>query len=248
LRQVFNNLIGNAIKFTEVGKITFGYTIQGNRHIEFYVSDTGIGIPDEQLGRIFDRFGQVNYNETDKQSGTGLGLPISKNLVKLMGGEMWAESGIGSGSTFYFTLPLVKEKAREEPMVLISNKEYDWTGGCILVAEDETMNWFFIREMLRKTGAEILRAKDGREAVNMARSEDPDVILMDLKMPELNGIEATRKIRQFNEKVPIIAQTAFVMAEEKKESLKAGCTHFVTKPLDRTLIMEIIDGCLKDRA
>ena len=242
LRQVFNNLIGNAIKFTEKGKITFGYKIKNNRHIEFFVKDTGPGVPENMLELIFDRFGQVNQQSYSQPSGTGLGLPISKNLVKLMGGEMWVESKVNKGSVFRFTLPLVTEQASDEPRILISNKSYNWKGKIILVAEDEMLNWMFIREMLRKSGAEILRAENGNEAVKLARRKKPDAILMDIKMPDLNGIEATRKIRTFNKKVPIIAQTAFVMAEEKAESKQVGCNHFVTKPLDRTVIMELIDG------
>ena len=133
----------------------------------------------------------------------------------------------------------------EESQVLISNKTYYWQNKRILVAEDEDLNWFFIREMLRKTGAEILRAKTGKEALDIARKQKPDVILMDIKMPVMNGIEATRKIRSFNSEVPIISQTAFVMAEEKEESMQAGSNHFVTKPLDRTIIMELIDCYFK---
>ncbi len=242
LRQVFNNLIGNAIKFTEDGTITFGYVLKNNRHIEFFVKDSGPGIPENMLDLVFDRFGQVNQESYSQPSGTGLGLPISKNLVKLMGGEMWVESKVNKGSIFRFTLPLVVENAGVEPRVLISNKSYNWTGKTILVAEDEMLNWMFIKEMLRKSGAEILRAEDGNQAVKIARKFKPDVILMDIKMPGLNGIEATRKIRTFNKTVPIIAQTAFVMAEEKAESKLVGCNHFVTKPLDRTVIMELIDS------
>ena len=245
LRQIFNNLIGNAIKFTREGNITFGYTVTSNRYIEFFVSDTGVGIPEDKLEIIFDRFGQVSYSRQYQPSGTGLGLPISKNLVILMGGEMWAESKENSGTIFHFTLPLVTEEAKEEPGLLISNKDYNWKDKKILVAEDEDLNWLFIREMLRKTGAEILRAKDGREVIKMAKRIKPEMILMDIKMPELNGIEATRKIRSFDRNVPIIAQTAYVMAEEKEESLQVGCNHFVTKPLDRTVVMELIDKYFK---
>ncbi len=242
LSQIFNNLIGNAIKFTSEGYITFGYTVKSNRHIEFFVSDSGIGIPAKNMNLIFDRFGQLNQAKAYQPSGTGLGLPISKSLLELMGGEMWVESILGEGSTFYFTLPLVIEEPKEESRRPISNKTYDWNNRRILVAEDEELNWLFIREMLRKTGAEIMRAKNGKEAVSITKKYTPGIILMDIKMPEMNGIDATRMIRLHDKRVPIIAQTAFVMAQEKEESMQAGCNHFVTKPLDRTIIMELIDS------
>ena len=242
LSQIFNNLIGNAIKFTDEGHITFGYSLRNNRHIEFFVSDSGIGIPNNKIRLIFDRFGQVEQERSLQPSGTGLGLPISKSLVNLMGGEMWVESAVGKGTTFYFTLPLVVEKAVEEARIMISNKTYNWSNKHILVAEDEELNWFFVKEMLRQTGATIHRARNGREVVAQARKLSPDAILMDIKMPEMSGIDAARKIRGFNDTVPIIAQTAFVMAEEKEKSILAGCNHFVTKPLDRTTIMELIDS------
>jgi len=242
LRQIFNNLLNNSLKFTSEGRIDFGYKVKNNRYIEFYVSDTGIGIPQDQMHLIFDQFGQVSSLNTYRPSGTGLGLPISKSLVNLMGGEIWVESIEGEGTTFYFTLPLVTESSVEEPPVMISNKSYNWADRIILVAEDEELNWHFIREMLRKTGAEILRARDGNEVVSIARDREPDIILMDIKMPEMNGFDATRKIRVFNKEVPIIAQSAYVMAEEKEESLQAGCNQFVTKPIDRTTLMELIDG------
>jgi len=242
LSQIFNNLIGNAIKFTKEGHITFGYSMKDHRHVEFFVSDSGIGIPNNKQRLIFDRFGQVNQERSLQQTGTGLGLPISKSLVNLMGGEMWVESAVGKGTTFYFTLPLVVEQPVEEPRVLISNKTYNWSNKNILVAEDEELNWLFVKEMLRQTGATIHRARNGHEVIEQTRKLSPDAILMDIKMPGLSGIDAARKIRSFNDKVPIIAQTAYVMAEEKEESIRAGCNHFVTKPLDRTTIMELIDS------
>jgi len=242
LSQILNNLIANALKFTEEGQISFGYTLGNQRYVEFFVRDSGIGIPNNKIRMIFDRFGQVDQKQTRQHSGTGLGLPISKSLVNLMGGEMWVESDLGKGTTFFFTLPLVIEKPVQEKRILISNKTYNWSNKKILVAEDEELNWFFVHEMLRQTGATIHRARDGREVVVLTRELSPDAILMDIKMPEMNGIEATRKIRGFNDTIPIIAQTANVMTEEKEESLLAGCNHFVTKPLDRTTIMELIDS------
>ena len=245
LSQIFNNLIGNAIKFTKEGHITFGYNIRDHRHVEFFVSDSGIGIPHNKIRLIFDRFGQVDQERSLQPTGTGLGLPISKSLVDLMGGEMWVESEIGKGTTFYFTLPLIVKAPKEESRAMISNKTYNWKNKQILVAEDEELNWFFVREMLKQTGATVHRARNGHEVVDLTRELSPDAILMDLKMPEMSGIEAARRIREFNAQVPIIAQTAFVMAEEKEESYRAGCNHFVTKPLDRTTIMELIDGYFK---
>ena len=141
LSQIFNNLIGNAIKFTKEGHITFGYKLKNNRHVEFFVSDSGIGIPNNKKKIIFDRFGQVNQERSLQPSGTGLGLPISKSLVDLMGGEMWVESDMGKGSTFYFTLPLVLKEPVEESRILISNKTYNWSNKHILVAEDEELNF-----------------------------------------------------------------------------------------------------------
>ena len=245
LRQVFNNLIGNAIKFTREGVISFGYRLKDHRHVEFFVSDTGIGIPHNKTRLIFDRFGQVNQEPDTQATGTGLGLPISKSLVNLMGGEMWVESEPGKGSSFYFTLPMVLEEPLEEARILISNKTYNWSSRQILVAEDEELNWLLVREMLRQAGATIHRARDGHEVVRLARMLKPDAILMDIKMPELNGTDAAKKIREFNKKVPIIAQTALVMTEEKEECMRSGCNHFVTKPLDRTTIMELIDSYFK---
>jgi PAS domain S-box-containing protein len=245
LSQIFNNLIGNAIKFTKEGHITFGYNIRDHRHVEFFVSDSGIGIPHNKIRLIFDRFGQVNQERSQQSTGTGLGLPISKSLVDLMGGEMWVESEMGKGTTFYFTLPLIVKEPLEESRAMISNKTYNWKNKQILVAEDEELNWFFVREMLKQTGATVHRARNGYEVVDLTRELSPDAILMDLKMPEMSGIEAARRIREFNPHVPIIAQTAFVMAEEKEESYRAGCNHFVTKPLDRTTIMELIDSYFK---
>jgi PAS domain S-box-containing protein len=247
LRQIFNNVLSNAIKFTHEGHISFGYTIKNNRYIEFFVSDSGTGIPADKMEIIFDRFGQVTDKKSYQPSGTGLGLPISRNLVRLMGGEMWVESTEGKGTKVFFTLPIVMEEISEETEAIISNKTYNWSGKKILVAEDEELNWMFIKEMLRKTGAEIIRAKDGIEAVEITRTVNPDAILMDIKMPELNGIEATKQIRAFSKNVPIIAQTAYVMAEEQAESLRAGCNHFVTKPLDRTVVMEFIDRYIREQ-
>lgn len=241
LRQIMSNLINNALKFTHSGAIIFGYTRKGKRHIEFFVRDTGIGIPADQLEVIFDRFGQIRKSDDPYASGTGLGLSISKSLVELMGGEMWVESELGVGSVFYFTLPLVTELSTGATEPPVANKSYDWTGKKILVAEDEELNWMFIREMIRKSGVEVHRAKNGQEAVEMTRKLQPDVILMDLKMPEKDGIEATSEIRTFDSGVLIIAQTAYVMANEKAESLQAGCNHFITKPLDRTVLMELIE-------
>jgi len=194
LSQIFNNLIGNAIKFTTEGHITFGYDLKNNRHVEFFVSDSGIGIPNNKKKVIFDRFGQVNQERSLQPTGTGLGLPISRSLVDLMGGEMWVESEMGKGSTFYFTLPLVLEEPVKERRILISNKTYNWSTRNILVAEDEELNWLFVREMLRQTGATIHRARDGREVVSQARKLVPDAILMEIAVNKFHNCGPVKRL------------------------------------------------------
>lgn len=235
LKQILNNLIGNAIKFTDEGFIEYGYNIKSGV-IEFFVRDSGIGIaPDKQM-LIFERFGQVQEAISRNLSGTGLGLTISKNLVEMLGGEIWVDSLPGEGSTFYFTLPLrisTKNISRpKEEGILESKPALDLTGKTILVVEDVDTNYFYMSSLLQKFNCKILRANNGAKAIDICRT-DPSInlVLMDIELPVLDGYKATTEIKKIRPELPIIAQTAFAMMGEREKSKEAGCNDYLAKPI-----------------
>jgi signal transduction histidine kinase len=237
LNQIMNNLIGNALKYTEKGSIEFGYTIdEAQQQIIFYVKDTGIGIPRNMIGAIFERFRKVEDLQVRIYRGAGLGLAISKSLVELLGGKIWAESEVGFGSIFHFTLPLERTKSAQEASVPKQNITVNWTGKTILIAEDEEHNFHYLREILIKTKAQVLWAKDGIEAVTLSLHNHIDVILMDIKMPRMNGYEAIRKIKKVKS-IPIISQTAYAMNDERKRSFEAGSDDYLTKPINSEILL-----------
>jgi len=243
VRQVITNLLDNALKFTDEGYIELGYKKTNENRIKFYVKDTGIGIKKEELASIFDRFRQSDYGHTRKYGGSGLGLTICRNLITLLGGEIWAESSPGKGSIFYFTLPLV---AGEEKNLIKKDKDpdnidFNWEGKNILIAEDEPLNFKYIEKVLKSTRANIIHAKNGKEAVALCGSEKPEIILMDIKMPEMDGYEATKKIREFNKDIPVIAVTAYAVTGEREKCIDAGCNEYLSKPVKK----EILFGTLK---
>ena len=248
-KQIINNLITNAMKFTDKGFIEFGYKFNTPQELLFYVKDTGSGMPADKLNVIFERFGQIEQSGDRNQQGTGLGLAISKKLVELLGGKMWVESAEGQGSTFYFTLPYDSElNIADEYGASNDNENFEKTlnGKKIIVAEDEEMNRMFMREVLFDTGAQIIWAENGQQAVDFARQNpDTDIILMDIKMPIKNGYDATKEIRTFNNDVVIIAQTAYALSDEKEKAISAGCNYYLTKPIDISLLMKVINGFLK---
>lgn len=235
LRQILTNLIGNAFKFTNEGHIEFGVSLRSDKMLEFYVQDTGIGIPPEKLSLIFERFVQADNSRSRKYSGSGLGLAISKGFCELLGGEMWAKSEIGRGSTFCFTIPYqhAKFKKQEDAGEKKPKSTYDWSDKLILVAEDDFFSYKFLEGFLKQTKASILHADDGQKAVNICKeNKDIDIILMDVQMPEMNGLDATRNIKKFWPELPIVAQTANAIAEEKQKCFEAGFDDFVTKPIN----------------
>lgn len=246
-KQIFNNLIGNAMKFTEHGFIEFGYEFRSEKELLFYVKDTGIGMPSDKIDTIFDRFTRLDCGDKNP-SGTGLGLAISKKLAELMGGSMWVESSEGEGSKFYFTLPYNPDLNAADEYGASHNGN---TGtGClkgktILLAEDEVLNIAFMKEILYDTGATLISAADGQQAVDMMKSHpEIDLILMDIKMPVKNGYDATKEIREFNKDVIIIAQTAYALTGEKEKSVEAGCNYYITKPIDVQLLINTLNGFL----
>ncbi len=233
LRQILSNLLGNAIKFTDKGSIEFGYKLKNEKEIEFYVKDTGIGLSKEELAVIFERFKRSTQSEEKNIVGTGLGLSISKNLVELMKGEMWVDSKPGSGTTFFFILPYLKSTKIIEPETVGDMVySFNWQGKTILVVEDNTQSYYFIRELLKRTGIYIERAINGFEAIDMCRNRNIDLVLMDIQLPKMNGYEATKEIKKINSAIPVIAQTAFAMEGDREKSILAGCDDYIPKPLN----------------
>lgn len=247
LKQVFDNLLENAIKFTEKGEVRFGISNIWSKTVEFYVHDTGIGIPEDTQHIIFKRFGKVDRSYTKEYSGTGLGLAICKNLVEIMGGEIRVISYPSKGSTFYFTHPLITEVSEEIFSDTPDDKktiEYDWSGKTILIAEDVEQNYKFLEFLLDATKVNVVWAQNGKEALEYIRNENTaDLILMDIRMPIMNGIEATRAIHKISS-VPIIAQTAYTMGNEKDMAIQAGCVDYVSKPVNADNLLKLINDYL----
>ena len=243
LRQILTNLVGNAFKFTDEGFIEFGYKIVGSEMIEFYVKDTGIGIPQEKINQIFNRFIQADSSSTRKYGGSGLGLAISRGFVEILGGKMWAESNVNNGSTFYFTVPYKQAKEVEEEINKpIKKKQYDWTNKKILIAEDDKFSFKFLEGFLKQTNVNVLHAENGKLAVDLCNTNlDIDLVLMDIQMPEMNGYEATNLIKQTRKQLPVIAQTANAIIEEREKCFEAGCDDFVTKPVNIQELYSKID-------
>ena len=241
LAQVLSNLITNAIKFTSKGYIRFGYHLLGEK-IEFYVIDTGCGIPREKLNDIFSRFTKLN----SFSQGTGLGLAICKMIVQKMKGEISVESELNKGTTFRFTIPYRSTplKSTEEPVNRINVKEEMDTQYTILIAEDVESNFLLLKVLIGKK-YKLLHAWNGIEAIKLFNEEKPDLILMDIKMPEMDGLEATRIIREKSKDIPIIALTAFAFNDDRTRTLEAGCNDFLTKPISSLLLKETLEKYLK---
>lgn len=233
VKQVFKNLLNNAIKFTEKGTIRFGYKI-ANNDILFFVTDTGCGIPPEVQKSIFERFRKGEVNLLKDFGGTGLGLAICKGNVDLLRGEIWVESEVGVGSQFYFSIP--NKKLRP-----VSAIERDFTGMSVLVAEDEEVNFKYIREVFKNQKITVERALNGKEALEKVKEgKSYDIIFMDIRMPVMDGYNATREIRKVNQSVPIIAQTAFVMNENRFDAIQAGCNDYVGKPVRQSELLGML--------
>jgi signal transduction histidine kinase len=250
LRQILVNLLENALKFTEEGFIEFGFSIkqyEGNDFVVIYVKDTGIGINDDAKSFIFERFRKVENIGADKlYRGAGLGLAISKRLVELLGGKIWVESELNKGSVFYFTLPYNKDESSFESVSDsrpdFNGISYNWNDKIILVAEDEPTNYKYIENVLSKTRIGLLWAKNGLETCEYLKKRcDIDIVLMDIRMPIMDGYEATKRIKQINGKVPIIAQTAYALDYEKEEILKAGCDDYIAKPYSDSELLTMIN-------
>jgi signal transduction histidine kinase/ActR/RegA family two-component response regulator len=244
LQQILINLIDNAIKFTIEGKITLTYTTDRKKGIVFCISDTGIGIPHNDLDKVFERFHKSN-NLSLNYSGLGLGLSICNGIVKMMGGEIWVKSEEGKGSSFYFNIPL-KFPPDGKPNRNRPAAEYeDNVGGTILLVEDDESNTELMKEVLAEFN--LLIADNGEKALELYNShKNIDLILMEIKLPDMDGLEITRTIRRSGAQIPIVAFTAYAFETDRQNCFEAGCTGFVSKPLETKLLVQEIKNYMKD--
>ena len=238
--EIISNLIANAVKFTDKGHVLFGYNVKGYE-LEFFVEDTGIGISNDKFDLIFERFRQVDSNSEKLYGGTGLGLSISKNYVELLGGKIWLKSELDKGSKFYFTLPFTGinetsliDKSINDDLKAKSLKT-------ILIAEDEDINYVLLEEYFSSLPIDIVRAKNGKEAIAKCKEQRFDLILMDLKMPILNGIEATKQIKELYPDIKIIAQTAYIDRIDLDKALESGMVDCLIKPIGYQKLVDILN-------
>jgi PAS domain S-box-containing protein len=234
ITQILTNLINNALKFTEKGSIEFGYIIKTNKEpaeIEFYVKDSGIGIKDESHTLIFERFCQADKDIQQTYGGTGLGLSISKGFIELLGGKIWVESELDKGSSFYFTIPY---NPIGENNKMSSKTDHGLNIKTILIAEDDDYNFRYINEILIAMNVHSIHAKDGNETVEICKANpNIDLILMDIKMPKMDGHTAAKLIKEFRPDLPIIAQTAYALEHEKQKYSGTVFADYITKPINR---------------
>lgn len=253
LVQVFSNLISNALKHTSTGSITYGFHIINEmKNIEFFVKDTGSGIAPEFIGQIFNTYVS---QDAEQQQGYGLGLALCKIIVEKMGGTISVDSAVNLGSTFTFVLPfegtvggMNKERTTTTTNVRtirVSARPGEMNQKTILVAEDEDSNYELVKIVLQKR-YRLLRAHNGIEAVNLNEDERPDLILMDIRMPEMNGLDATRIIKEINHETPVIALSAYAFEENIREARMAGCDEFMAKPFRVENLIEVVKRYLDE--
>lgn len=242
LRQVLSNLIKNGLKHTSKGEVKFGYRTEKSEII-FFVKDTGLGVPKDQQSSIFERYDKVDSFE--QFGGSGLGLSISKKLVDLFGGTINFKTNEMEGSEFFFTIPIDLEMQNLNNDIQTASESYDWKNIEILIAENEQNNYLFLEETLKKTGANIIWVTDGVKAVETVKT-NPNIqlVLMDIKMPKMDGYEATRQIKKLRKNLPVIAQTAYAMSDERDLSIQAGCDEYLTKPIRPKNLLKKINQLL----
>jgi len=241
LDSIISNLIKNAIKFTPSGFVEFGCRLD-YQNLIFYVKDTGVGIPEDRLGSIFERFVQADLSVSRTHEGSGLGLAIVKAYVEMLGGSITVESTVGKGTQFTFLMPYVEDDNNtisQEPSV--SDKKLLREGTKILIAEDDFASFLYLQKALMGDGVTFIRSTNGEETVEIVKSNsDISVVLMDIKMPGMSGLDATRKIRQFNKSIPIIAQTAYSLSGDRDLAIEAGCNDYISKPINRKELQNLI--------
>lgn len=234
IEQIINNLIDNAFKFTSSGIVEYGYDVLPNNTIKFFVRDTGPGIPPEKKSIIFSRFNRTDEELAKGFSTTGLGLPICKGLIELLNGKIWFDTKVDQGTTFYFTIPFVPGKPESKSYVSRSSvHNISFKGKLILVVEDDLISYQFIEALLVPTDVKIIHAKNGEDAIEIVKiRSDIDLIVMDMRLPFIDGYEATARIKSSNPQMTIIAQTANAMSYDREKCLSVGCDDYMPKPID----------------
>jgi signal transduction histidine kinase len=248
LKRAINNLLENALKFTNKGFVEFGYRLkyseENNPLLEIYVKDTGVGIKPENCRIIFESFSQENKELSDHVGGLGLGLSIAKENVKLIGGRITLESKKGKGSVFYITIPYKPAAKNKKTNIFDAENDNKKNKNTILVVEDEELNYLFIEILLKRihAGFNVLHAKHGVEAVEICKTnQNVDLVLMDLKMPIMDGYEAAQKIRKLKPNLPIVAQTAYTTDKKREKAFDSGCVDYITKPVEESVLRDIIN-------
>lgn len=244
LSAILSQLLKNAIKYSHSGdEVTFGYVLK-NEVLEFYVKDRGTGIQEERLQAIFDKFTQADIENTNALEESGLGLKVAKAYVELLGGTIWFQSVENKETTFFFTIPFkIMKGDADNKTASVKYKIADKPK--ILIAEDDPYTKNYLTIILQNMCSEILYADNGLDAVAICRrNPDIDLILMDIKMPQMNGYEATREIRKFNNDIFIIAQTAYAMASDRKKAMEAGFNDYISKPINKSELIAMIENSL----
>ena len=240
IKQILINLASNAVKYTLKGGVEIGFDMQ-NGNIEFYVKDTGIGIPEREQKRIFEPFYRGEKVISAAIGGTGLGLNIARELIELLDGKIGVNSVPDQGSRFYFTIPVEKSDKPHSEQVLPEPVQRDWKDFTVLIAEDEPDNYLYLEFLLRGKVKRIDHAINGLKAVELSSKNRYNLVLMDLKMPIMDGIEATQKIKRQFPDIPVIAQTAYATPEEREKAMQAGCDDYIAKPIKKADLMAMIN-------
>lgn len=244
LRQVLINLIDNAVKYTEKGRVEFGYEIE-KKDLLFYVKDTGIGIKSSHMEFLFDRFYKVEDDKRKLYRGTGIGLYLTKKIVDLLNGNIWVVSDFGKGSQFYVSIPKAGVELKKTDIVIpISKSSYsdkDKTKLKILIVEDQQSNQDYYKAILKDQPFKLIHAMNGKEGVEeFKQNQDIDLVLMDIKMPVMNGFEALKEIKLIDDSVTVFALTAHAMSTDRQECIAAGFDNYFSKPLNKEILLEEI--------
>ncbi len=248
LKQVLVNLIENALKFIDTGYIEIGCEQPVPGSLMFYVKDTGIGIPQEKQELIFQRFRQAHESLPNAGGGTGLGLSICKGIVELMGGSMWLQSTMNEGSTFYFSIPYISTERPSRPSVSAYNRSYDLEKLNVLVVEDDTFNARYLEELLTSANANLTLAQNGNSVLHLlSNGYIPDIVLLDVRLPDTNGLDLVKPIKLASSTTPIIAQTAYASDEDKQKCLLAGCNDYIAKPVSKERLFKLIAKHIKKK-